>query len=142
MAVALSVSTGVYIWCVSLSICARHAPLLPMHDNYPAPDREENKKQGDMTLAPCRRCGATTRVVNEFFGWCACCPFAISPGEYLAKLGGPGLRTWGGKKNVSDLTRAICTSLVCRRMWLLGPGAGGCEGLLVGFCHHCVLQDK
>lgn len=48
IAVALSVSSTVYIWCVSLSIWARHAPRLPMHDNYPAPDCVDNKKQGYM----------------------------------------------------------------------------------------------
>lgn len=33
-----SVSSVAYVWCVSLSICACHAPPLPMHDNYPAPE--------------------------------------------------------------------------------------------------------
>ena len=33
-----SVSSAAYIWCVSLSICACHAPPLPMHDNYPTPE--------------------------------------------------------------------------------------------------------
>lgn len=38
----------IYTRCVSLSVCARHGPRIPMHDNHPAPDRVDNKKQGSM----------------------------------------------------------------------------------------------
>lgn len=53
MAVALSVYYSIYgVSPVSISAC--HAPLLPMHDNYPAPDCGNNKKknQGSVRRHP------------------------------------------------------------------------------------------
>ncbi len=44
-----------YMACQPLSLCACHARLLPMHDNYPAPDCVDNTKkktQGSMRWHP------------------------------------------------------------------------------------------
>lgn len=71
----VSGSSTVYIWCVSPSICACHAPLLPMHDNYPAADCGDNKKQGSMKWHPASistpKFFVITKclVISEVFWW-------------------------------------------------------------------------
>lgn len=38
------------------AVCARHAPLLPMHDNNPAPDCMDKKKTRLDEMTPCQCC--------------------------------------------------------------------------------------
>lgn len=64
-----SVSAAAYIWCVSLSICACHAPLLPMYDNYPAPDCVNNKKTRPHE-ATSRQCCSTKLSLSASCGGC------------------------------------------------------------------------
>lgn len=98
---AVSIYYSVYIWCVSLSICARHGPLLPMHDNYPAPECADNKKQkGFHWVTPCQHCCTN-------FNFQVLCAIIIIVSEMWCLYGRGILVVWDTYSSYSTLLNNI-----------------------------------